>query len=354
MWRLAPMNRSLKKQQKQKKRERRVAAKKHEAADQLLYNKKFPSFEFRTNNAPDGFVELIRRTLREIDFRDRTLFHPSETEFLTHIKRSPEVIIPALVQGIANRNFGALHLASVVGHRVFSRIPQDQLRQWIPFHDVQFLMAGEKIIVLFRSLVQSRGTFGTVYHSPNRPTVEIDGKKLIVGWSKHAIERTCERLAPRWDSYGGLGDVFAFFHECRKFDSCQLHGGRDIGITFYDKCVSGYFGGHIAKQILGRMPRNKCYHRVGYCPVVIDGPFAKATTLLYPGYVGTPEYGLILRKGMPGMTRPQIVDLASKMTRHELETNQDYSLMKMFHNNGVPQIIETDEDYYSIPSTKWN
>ena len=118
--------------------------------------------------------------------------------------------------------------------------------------------------------------------------------------------------------------------------------------------MAGFFNGHIAEQILGRSPRKKCYHRVGYCPVVIDGLFAKATTLLYPGYVGTPEYGLILRNGMRGMTRPQIVDLASRMTRQELETNQDYSLMKMFHDNGIPQIIETDEDYYTIPSTVCN
>lgn len=348
------MNRSLKKQQKQKKRERRVAAKKHEAADQLLYNKKFPSFEFRTNNAPDGFVELIQRTLRDLDFRDRTVFHPRETEFLSWIKQSPEIVIPALAEGLAERNLTALHLINMVGHNVFKRIPLDQLREWIPFHNVHFLMAGERIVVEFQSLEQISGQFGTVYFSPNRPTVQINGQTLIVGWSRHAIERTCERLAPRWESYLGLGDVFAFFHECRRFDSCQLHGGRDAGFTFYDNCVSGHFNGYIAEQILGRRPRNKCYLRVGYCPVVIDGNFAKATTLLYPGYVGTPEYGLILRNGMRGMTRPQIVDSASKMTRHELEAKQDYSLMKMFHENGVPQIIETDEDYYTIPTITWN
>ena len=65
-----------------------------------------------------------------------------------------------------------------------------------------------------------------------RPTVEINGGKLIVGWTRRAIERTCERLSPRWNSYLGLGDVFAFFHQCRRFDSCTLHGGRQIGFPF--------------------------------------------------------------------------------------------------------------------------
>ncbi len=265
----------------------------------------------------------------------------------------PEVVLPILAQGIAERDLATLHHIFMVGHRVFARIPRDQLRQWIPYHNVQFQMAGERIIVQFQSLEQVNSESGTIYFSPNRPTVEIDGHKLIVGWSKHAIERTCERLAPNWESYLGLGDVFAFFHECLRFDACKLHKGRDNGFTFFDNCHSGFFSGHIAEQILGRSPKNKCYHRVGYCPVVIDGHFAKATTLLYPGYVGTPEYGLILKYGMRGMTRPQIVDLASRMTRRELETNEDYRLMKMFHENGIPQIIETDENYYSIPSETW-
>jgi len=63
---------SHRKQQKQKDRERQVAKRKHEHAERDLYTKQFPTSEFRTNNAPDGFVNLIRRTLRGIDFRDRT------------------------------------------------------------------------------------------------------------------------------------------------------------------------------------------------------------------------------------------------------------------------------------------
>jgi hypothetical protein len=35
------------------------------------------------------------------------------------------------------------------------------------------------------------------------------------------------------------------------------------------------------------------------------------------------------------------------MTREELEKTRDFGLMKMLHNNGVPQVIETDEDFFS-------
>ena len=103
---------------------------------------------------------------------------------------------------------------------------------------------------------------------------------------------------------------------------------------------------HIAEQVLGRAGQKNCYYRVGYCPVVVEGNFAKATTLLYPGYCGTPEYGLILQSGFGREEREKLISTASGMTRAVLEQTQDISLMKWFHENGVPQVIETDEDYF--------
>lgn len=337
---------SARKQKKQKDRERRIAKKKHEALEQRVYARKFPAFEIEASNADDGFVNLIRRTLKDIDFRDSTLFHPKETEFLKLVKREPGNVIPALMQEVRKRNLSAMHLVNMVGHRVFTRIGRIRLREWIPYHDVQFLLAGEKIVVRFRSLERAKGSGGTIYYSPLRPQIEIDGKKLIVGWSRHAIERTCERLAPRWDSYLGLGDVFALFYECRRFESCELHAGRQFGFSLFDISANGYFSGHIAEQVLGRPGQQNCYYRVGYCPVVVEGEFGKATTLLYPGYCGTPEYGLILRARFGREERQKLIEIASEMSREVLEKTQDFSVMKWFHENGVPQIIETDEDYF--------
>ena len=148
---------SVRKQKKQKDREWRVAKKKQEALEQRVYARKFPAYEIQANNADHGFVQFIERSLRDIDFRDGTMFHPKETEFLKHVKREPGEVIPALHRGIADHNLSAMYLASMVGHRVFTRIGPARLRQWIPFHDVQFLLAGEKIIVRFRSLERAKG-----------------------------------------------------------------------------------------------------------------------------------------------------------------------------------------------------
>jgi hypothetical protein len=112
------------------------------------------------------------------------------------------------------------------------------------------------------------------------------------------------------------------------------------------------FSGHITEQVLGRPGRKLCYYRVGYCPVVVEGDFAKATTLLYPGYGGTPEYGLIVRSGLGREERRTLLDTASGMSRDVLERTGDFSLTKWFHDNGVPQVIETDEDFFYHRSPK--
>lgn len=263
---------SLSKQRKRKARERRVAEKQRHQDDRRHYMTAFPKFVFRPNNAPDGFVDLIRGAVRRIDFRDRALFRPTEMKFLRLAKQKPVEVFSALLAGAKVGNPLAVHFTSFVGQTVFDLIPTAELRQWIPFHDVQFFHTGSEIVADFRSLEQAKGRAGTIYFSRHRPTLEIDGQRRVVGWSRHAVERTCERLGPRWESYLGLGDVFAFFDQCRHFEPARLHGDQ-IGFTFYADCDPGFFTGLFAENVLGGLGAKPSYYRVGYCPAVVDGEF---------------------------------------------------------------------------------
>lgn len=339
---------TVKKQQKRKARERRVAQEKVKQADRRRYAEAFPRFVLQPNNAPQALVDLIWRTIRRIDFRDRALFRPFETKFLRLAKRSPNEVFSELADPAKVPHPLALHLCSFVGHTVFRMIPVQQFRQWIPFHDVRFLLRGAEIVVSFRSLEQAKTPGGTVYFSSHRPTLEIDGNRKIVGWSRHAIERTCERLAPRWDTYLGLGDVFAFFDQCLYFERRDLHNGQ-VGFSFFDVCARGFFSELFATEVLGRPFERRCYYRVGYCPAVVEGDFVKATTLLYPGFAGTPEYGAILRSGLSREEKDEMIGQARRQSRDHLEKTGDFSLVKWFHDQGVPQVIETDKKFYALP-----
>lgn len=64
--------------------------------------------------------------------------------------------------------------------------------------------------------------------------------------------------------------------------------------------------------------RDNYYFRVGYCPAVIEGDFIKAMTLLVPGYIGTPEYGTILRSSLGRDAKRQMITDATQMTMARL------------------------------------
>jgi len=51
---------------------------------------------------------------------------------------------------------------------------------------------------------------------------------------------------------------------------------------------------------------------------------------------------IVVRHGLGGKDRKELIVAAERMTRKVLEESHDFSLMKMFQENGVPQVIETD------------
>jgi hypothetical protein len=226
---------------------------------------------------------------------------------------------------------------------VIDRIPAGKREQLLPMNDVLFAPRGWEIYVVFRRLLRAKGPGGTIYYSRRQPTLEINGTPKVVAFSKHAIARTCERLKPRWkSSYAALGDVFAFFDQCMYFERCDLHRGQ-LAFTFYDECKQGFVAFRYVEDVLGLEnldPKSgKPYHRVGYCPAVIDGDFIKGKTLLFPGYASTPEYNAILRSSLSYAEKRQMTEKAKRLDSETLYTSQDFRLIKWFHDNGVPQVV---------------
>ena len=157
---------------------------------------------------------------------------------------------------------------------------------------MRFDHVAHDISVKFGSLLHAKGSGGTVYYSRKKPKIEIDGKKKIVAFSRHAIERICERIKSNRKTYGGVGDLFAFLSHCVYFERCDL--GEQLAFTLYDisgdpPCIEHLY----VEEVLGREnvdpAKGKCYYRLGYFPAVIEGDFIKAKTLLFPGFASTPE-----------------------------------------------------------------
>jgi hypothetical protein len=339
---------SERKRQKQKARQQADAKAKHLQRERQCYAQNYPKFVFHANGAPPVFVDLIRESLKEIDFRDSALFAPTETKCYKAMARQPEEVMPVLQRLLDANDFSARAFATKLGTLAFARIPQEDLLRFIPYSDANISLAGPNIHVYFRSLRQESLPGGTIYYSRHRPTLKIDGQRKVVGFSRHAIEQICKRLGPRWSTYLGLGDVFAIFDQCRYFESCYLHDGQ-LAFTFFDRCRRGFFSERYMREVLGdtMAPAQPSYFRLGYCPAVVEGDYLKAKTFLFPGYRNTPEYGTILRATLSHDEKRKLIELAEHLDMDQIQQMKDLGLIKLFHNGGVPQVIQSNASFFA-------
>jgi hypothetical protein len=89
---------------------------------------------------------------------------------------------------------------------------------------------------------------------------------------------------------------------------------------------------------------------VGYCPVTFQGDLAVATTLLFPGMSerkGTPEGTLIENSGLPPAEIDRLkVQVEGQLSMRGLADSGDFTLIKWFHANGVPQVVRLDREVF--------
>ena len=321
----------------------------------------YPSFVFDEREGNPEFIELVKAAVQRFDFSEVS---PGEQRAFRDMKeRGFGAVLNDLLAGmrmaqqidpenreakIADLIWG-INLASVV----FRKIPETELRQHLPVDDARFLFIEDRIVVQFRSLLRVGKGEETFYYSRRKPTVEVDGKPYIVAFSKHAIDATGRRIVPRWMTYGGLGDLYAYLEECVFFETCTLLNGY-LAFTFYDRCGYARFWQHrYVEKVLGKEnldpSKGEPYYRVGYCPAdLVDRQFIKARTLLFPGFRKTPEYGVLQSSKLTAEEKTRLGELATKSDADTLQTTDDFSALRWFHENGVPQVIQTKRVVFDV------
>jgi hypothetical protein len=349
---------SKKQLRKRKARQRRVCMKKTKQQKASYVRRHYPEIEFQTNEADPDFVNLIKQATSSVSFDDPLVFSRVERNFYKSLKKhGGQAAIAALAgespftQGQENA-CQAFQVLMSLGNFIFKYIPKAELLRFIPYHDVQFVFVGNTVVARFSSLLQARGPFGSAFHSKLKPTLDVNGVSRTVAFSRHAIERICERIHPNWETYTGLGDVYAFFGRCVYFERCDLYGGQ-LGFTFFERCDNPLFWQYkYVLKVMGqenvRQAGGTCYYRVGYCPAVIDGDFIKAKTLLFPGYSGTPEYGLIRRSPLSESQKREMTEKASRLEAKYMVEHGDFDTIKWFHDNGVPQVVQLKQTVFQL------
>lgn len=349
---------SKKQAQKRKARERRVRDEKIRGHREAYIRHHYPEIDFEENDADPQFVSMIKQAVQSLRLDDPSVFPKWEREFYKLVKtqgaRDALQTLAAASESLVERGVGTASLMRVqiaidLGQAVFDRINESQIARHLPHNDVQFQFDGKGILARFDSLLQARGPGGTAYYSRRGPTIEVDGFQRVVAFSRHAIERICERINPRWKTYAALGDIYSYFGNCVYFEKSDLYGGQ-LGFTFYNWCGDPQFWNHsYIADVLGeenvKPDGGRCYYRVGYCPAVIEGDFVKAKTLLFPGYSSTPEYGLIIRSSLDHASKTRLIETARIMDANYVIEN-GLSVTKWFHDHGVPQVVQMKQTVF--------
>lgn len=363
------MRRDARKHQKEKERQKKVAESARHAADREAMRRRrnqYPRVLFDEAGGDPDFVKAIRSAVASIDFDAPDFCSPWIREVYRRIRSSgwetAKEWLAEISSQLSSENYGRAKILELefichFGHTIFSRIPPSKLEQFFPYNDVLVLFVRHAIVLQFSSMLSQKGTGGKIYYSQRKPTVEFSGRAWTVGFSRHAIEQICRRLNPRYQMYVAAGDIHAFFSKCVYFEPVFLNDGQPA-FCMYERCDNPTFVTYerYVKSVLGEgnldRELGRCYYRVGYCPVAFEEPFAKAVTFLYPGFTNTPEFGLLRGAAIPEDKRHRLMNEARSNDATEVLENGSLDAIRWFHNNGLPQVIQTSRTVFVHDESK--
>lgn len=351
------MKLEMRKQAKQKKRELKKRLAKHytqEVRRKQKRRSRYPKVVIDSTNGTPEFVDLVRQAVAVTDFDNPKFFSSGQCEFYRLLREYgfpyarrclQEAMAQKLAEGDPMGRVGELLMLLNYGTVLFEQIPEEARRRFLPYNDVRILFIRNRMVLQFSSMLSHGGPGGAVFYGRNKPVIEFDGVQRTVAFSRHAIDRICERINPRYIHYAAAGDVHAFFSTCVYFEPVQLHGGQPA-FVLYDICGNDHTLQYdtYVNQILGKDKLDRSlgrpYYKVGYCPVVFEGDFAKAKTFLSPGFTGTPEYGAILNSNLKLTERNKLIQSATSLVPNDVLMNDTPETIKWFHDNGVPQVVQ--------------
>ena len=167
------------------------------------------------------------------------------------------------------------------------------------------------------------------------------------------VERISERTAGDRLTFSGSSQVFHLLNSCVYFEDASDLLGHP-GFTFYIPAEPGFSGYQFVEKILGQLDLALTYYfRIGYCPVFVEGPVAVAKTLLLPGMRGTPECATLARLCLPRHEKERMKSGVDGLTWRRLVECNDFSLLRWFHDHGVPQVVALDHEVFrqgGVPS----
>ncbi len=355
---MADRRKQEKKRRKEAKKEKISRAYKAKAAHLHARVSRYPEVIFDEAAGTPEFVSLIKEVQKGIDLDDpevcdpklRPVYQKVREKGFDAYRRDVNELLDAGGTLAARASLFDHYFMLHYGSTLYSRIPEEVLKKYLPYNDVFIQFVGNQQFFVFSSLLTTKGDAGTIFHSRLEPTVTFGGHAWKVGFSRHAIEQAVERLNPHYLEYAASADVHAFFATCVHHEPTELDSRNhphQPAFSMYDNCGGPEYTAYdvYARGILGiddttpDSDRDNIYFRLGYFPVAIDKGFAKALSFMRPGYTGTPELRLL--RDATDLSREQKAYLlreAHENKGREALLEGRVEVIKWFHDNGIPQV----------------
>jgi hypothetical protein len=324
--------------------------KKHEKEDNKIKIKIGP---YDKGLVSEQFVTEVINCLHNIRLNDRSIFTEKQERIFKWMKKIGfSAVLDELETNCADDP--ECHRFAVIpkiGETVYEQLKnKNVLLNYIPYTHATIKPVDNEFLVIFRALQKQKSKFGTLYHSSLKPTVRIDDREYIVAFSRHAIERICERAIMNWQTFLGANDAFLYLERCVKYDIVEDANSKEkkYFITFYEPCAIASGNMIYINRVLEKIENNTDYcFRIGYCPIEINGDYACALTLLTPGMKGTPEDLLLKESDLSyedkQKIRADVQDMISKKIWFE---KRNFEAIKWFHQNGISQVMKVEEKIF--------
>lgn len=343
------------KRDERKKRKKRLREEKREADRRRYLAAKaqdvFPKILIDPTDGDAALVRHIEQIVAHLDLADPEVLHPNGQEFLKLVRREGREGMMEMVRIDAMHSddphafkHHAKSVLLMIGQRIFERLPAAFQEKPLPFYYFDVQTADHNLQIKFDFLPSKTDALGRVYHPPHGTEARFEGNAFPVGFTRHAIERACERMTFTHPL------TFHQFQYCRLyFTHCQRYEGVEWGDGKFAFAMYNTVGGPgndihdiYVTKILQPPPDahvGRVYYLMGYCPVDFRVGRAVAMTFLPPGYGGTPEDRLVRSAPIDRDLRRRLLDAATNNTfERVLEGNDD--VIKWYHDNGVPQVKE--------------
>ncbi|MGA2257232.1 MAG: hypothetical protein ABSG53_21465, partial [Thermoguttaceae bacterium] len=282
-----------------KKRQRRHKRKEKQQKQQDIFLRRkqafaqFPEVFFEPNDAPPRLVSSVREAVKILQAEHENLFAQplagiyrlmkriGISRLLEQIMRASHVLgqLPAECDerhsvAWTKAAYEQANLLQVrLGEKVFELLPDTIVNAFFPVSSFEVGFGRPNryaILIRFKSLSYQKTPHGRIYFSPQRETIEMDGKKGVLAYTSHAIEAIVNRTVTDWKNYAALGNaLYSVYH--RPHMRPWYAGANHLGFALFDRCAENPHIHPFVEEVAGAGPAGRNYgYRLGYCPSVFN------------------------------------------------------------------------------------